>query len=114
MRVRDWLKQKGFEIVILADVNLRGVADKKIGEFAIQKHMTVLTQEADFAKLYHALYRRKLSVILVKTKEGTNQSIIQALNTAQHRIDLKNIKNTLVIITKKRLRNFLTQLVSHL
>ncbi len=104
IRVRDWLKQKGFETVILADVNLRGAVDKKIAEFAIQKQMTVLTQDADFAKLYHALYRRKLAVILVKTKEGTSQSIIQALNTAQPRIDLKNIKNALVIITKRRLR----------
>ena len=104
IRVRDWLKQKGFETIILADVDLRGAADKKIAEFAIQKHMTVLTQDADFAKLYHALYRRKLAVILVKTKEGTSQSIIQTLNTAQHRIDLKNIQNTLVIITKRRLR----------
>jgi predicted nuclease of predicted toxin-antitoxin system len=54
IRVRDWLKQKGFETVILADVNLRGAADKEIAEFAIQKHMTVLTQDADFAKyIFH-------------------------------------------------------------
>ena len=66
--------------------------------------MTVLTQDADFAKLYHAFYRRKLAVILVKTKEGTSQSIIQALNTAHLRIDLKNIESALVIITKRRLR----------
>ena len=104
IRVRDWLKQKGFVTVILADVNLKGAADKKIAEFAMQNRMTVLTQDADFAKLYHALYRRKLAVILVKTKEGTSQSIIQALDTAQPRIDLKNIQNTLLIITKRRLR----------
>lgn len=102
--VSDWLKQKGFVTVILADVNLRGATDKKIAEFAIQKHMTILTQDADFAKLYHSIYKRKLTVILVKTKEGTSQSIIQALNIAQSRIDLKNVQNTLVIITKRRLR----------
>ena len=104
MRVRDWLKQKGFVTVILADVNLRGAEDKKIAEFAMKNRMTVLTQDADFAKLYHALYRRKLAVILVKTKEGTTQSIIQALSTASLRIDLKNTQDTLVIITRKRLR----------
>ena len=104
LRVRNWLKQKGYEIVILADVNLRGATDKKIAEFAVQNRMTVLTQDADFAKLYHALYRHKLAVILIKTKEGTTQSIIQALNAVQLRIDLKNVENALIIITKTRLR----------
>jgi predicted nuclease of predicted toxin-antitoxin system len=103
-RVRDWMKQKGFEMVILADVNLRGAPDKKIAEFAMQNNMAILTQDVDFAKLYHTLYRRELTVILVNTKEGTAQSVIQALNKAQLKINLKNTKNKLVIITKKRLR----------
>jgi predicted nuclease of predicted toxin-antitoxin system len=102
-RVRDWMKQKGFETVILADVNLRGAPDKKIAEFAIQKHMAILTQDVDFAKLYHTIYRRELTVILVNTKEGTAQSVIQALNKAQLKINLKNIQNKLLIITERRL-----------
>jgi len=28
----DWLKQKGFEIVTLAEANLRGAADNKIAD----------------------------------------------------------------------------------
>lgn len=39
----DWLKQKGFEIVTLADANIRGAADKKIAAFAMQNNMAVLT-----------------------------------------------------------------------
>ncbi len=103
-RVMDWLKQKGFEIVTLADANLRGATDNKIAAFAIQNKMAVLTQDADFAKMYHNLYRSKLAVILVNTKEGTTQSIIQALDKAQLKLDLKNVQNQLVIITKKRIR----------
>ncbi len=103
-RVRDWMKQKGFEIVILADVNLRGASDKKIAEFAVQNNLAVLTQDVDFAKLYRALYRRELTVILVNTKEGTAQSVIQALGKAQLKINLKDTKNKLVIVTKRRLR----------
>ena len=82
-RVMDWLKQKGFEIVTLADASLRGASDKKIAAFAMQNNMAVLTQDIDFAKMYHTLYRRQLAVILVNTKEGTTQSIIQALDKAQ-------------------------------
>ncbi len=103
-RVRDWMKQKGFEIVILADVNLRGASDKKIAEFAVQNNMAILTQDVDFAKLYHILHRRELTVILVNTKEGTAQSVIQALSKAQLKINLQNMKNKLVIITKRRIR----------
>jgi predicted nuclease of predicted toxin-antitoxin system len=103
-RVRDWLKQKGFETVILADVNLRGATDKKIADYAIQNRMVVLTQDLDFAKLYHTIYRRELTVILVNTKERTAQSVIQALNKAQQKINLKSIQNKLLIITERRLR----------
>ena len=103
-RAMDWLNQKGFEIVTLADVNLRGATDKKIAAFAIQNKMAVLTQDVDFAKMYHTLYRRKLAVILVNTKEGTTQSIIQALDKALSRLNLKNVQNQLVIITEKRIR----------
>ena len=102
--VRDWMKQRGFEIAILADVNLRGAPDKKIAEFAMQNNIAILTQDVDFAKLYHTLYRRELTVILVNTKEGTAQSAIQALSKAQLKTNLKNTKNKLVIITKRRLR----------
>lgn len=103
-RVRDWMKQKGFETVILADVALRGAEDKKIADFAVQNHMAVLTQDVDFAKLYHTLYRRELTVILVNTKEGTAQSVIQALNKAQLKINLNSIQNKLLIVTERRLR----------
>jgi predicted nuclease of predicted toxin-antitoxin system len=103
-RVMDWLKQKGFEIVTLADANLRGAADKKIAAFANDNNMAILTQDVDFAKMYHTLYRRKLAVILVKTKEGTTQSIIQALEKALSKRDLKNVQNQLLIITERRIR----------
>ncbi len=103
-RVIYWLKQRGFEIVILADVNLRGASDKKIAVFAMQNNMAVLTQDVDFAKMYYTLYRRKLAVILVNTKEGTAQSVIQALDKAHLRLNLKNVQNQLLIITKRRIR----------
>ena len=103
-RVVEWLRQEDYVINTLADVKLRGATDNKIADFAVRNHMAVLTQDEDFAKLQHTLYKRKLAVILVNTKEGTAQSVIKALNTAQSKIDLKNIQNKLVIITQRRIR----------
>ncbi len=102
--VRDWLTQRGFETVNLSDFDLQGESDKKIAEFAVKNDLAIFTQDVDFAKMYHALYRRRLTVILVRTREGTAQSIIEALCKAQPRINLKATQNNLVIITKKRLR----------
>jgi predicted nuclease of predicted toxin-antitoxin system len=100
----DWMRQKGFETVILADVNLRGATDNKIAEFAVKNHMAVLTQDMDFGKLYYTLYRRELTVILVNTKEGTAHSIIQALDKARLKINLTSVQSKLLIVTEKRLR----------
>jgi hypothetical protein len=54
--------------------------------------------------LYHTLYRRELTVILVHTKERTALSVIEALNKAQLKINLKSLQNKLLIITERRLR----------
>lgn len=102
------MKQKGFETVILADVDLRGAEDRKIAEYAVHNHMAVLTQDVDFAKLYHTLYRHELTVILVNTKEGTARSVIEAISKAQLRINLKVIQNKLDNHGKKTSHCFLT------
>jgi predicted nuclease of predicted toxin-antitoxin system len=50
--VMAWLRQKDFEIVLLADVNLRRASDEEIALFAMQKDLAVLTQDRGFAKMY--------------------------------------------------------------
>jgi len=99
-----WLRQKGFEIVTLSDVNLRGAEDLDIALFAMQNSLAVLTQDTDFTKIYYNRYRRKLTVIFVNTKEGTAQSVINALNEAHLRLNLKDVKNQLVLIKDRKIR----------
>jgi predicted nuclease of predicted toxin-antitoxin system len=50
--------EKGFEIVMLADVNLRRAADGEIALFAMQNDLAVITQDLGFAKMYRTQYRR--------------------------------------------------------
>lgn len=102
-----WLEQQGFEIVLLADVNLRGAADEEIALFAMRNDLTVLTQDIGFAKMYRTLYRRKLTVVLVNTQDGTAQSVIKALDNAQLKLNLKTVQKQLVFITEKKVRVFL-------
>jgi len=105
--VMTWLRQKGFEIVLLEDVNLRRATDDEIALFAMQNDLAVLTQDLGFAKMYRTQYRRKLTVILVNTKAGTAQSVIKALNNVQSTLNLKTVKKQLVFITDRKVRVFL-------
>ena len=105
--VMTWLRQKGFEIVLLEDVNLRRATDDEIALFAMQNDLAVLTKDLGFAKMYRTQYRRKLTVILVNTKAGTAQSVIKALNNVQSTLNLKTVEKQLVFITDRKVRVFL-------
>jgi len=102
-----WLRQKGFELVLLSDVNLRRASDVEIALFAMQNDLVVLTQDLGFAKMYRTQYRRKLTVILVNTRAGTAQSVIKAINNAQLTLNLKAVQKQLVFITDRKVRVFL-------
>jgi hypothetical protein len=45
-----------------------------------------------------------LTIIIIRAKPATPANIIETLTAAQKRINLKEIRNKLVIITKKRIR----------
>ena len=102
-----WLRQQGFELVLLADVNLRRASDEAIAQFAMQNGLAVLTQDIGFAKMYRTQYRHKLTVILVNTKDGTAQSVIKALYSAQLKMNLKTVQKQIVFITERKVRVFL-------
>jgi len=104
----SWLRQQGFEIVLLFDANLsRRASDVEIARFAMENGLAVLTQDIGFAKMYRTQYKRKLTVILVNTHDGTSQSVIEALDNAQLKMDLQTVQKQLVFITERKVRVFL-------
>lgn len=66
--------------------------------------MQILTQDSDFAQLYHNLYRGKVTVILIKANPTTAENIIGILEDALVKIKRTEVRNKLLIITKKRIR----------
>ena len=50
------------------------------------------------------MYRGKITVLLVKANPPTTDEIIKLLNPALKKLKTIEIKNKLVIITKKRIR----------
>jgi predicted nuclease of predicted toxin-antitoxin system len=103
--VKEWLQRKGFTTTSVQETNLKGAKDIDIVKYATENKLTILTMDTDFAQIYYNILPKKfLTVIVVKAKPATPANIIETLNAAQKRMNLKEIQNKLVIITKKRIR----------
>ena len=103
--VEEWLSKKGFETENVSKLLLRGAKDHVLAEYAVKNKMAIITLDKGFAQLYRTFQKGTLlTVIIVKANPPTPSNIIDILNSAQNRINLKEIKNKLVIITKKKIR----------
>jgi len=102
--VRKWLNKKGFTTTSVFDTDLKGAKDEAIARYAAKNNMTILTLDTDFAQIYHTLLKGTLTVIVIKAKPATPTNIIEILNAAQQKLNINEIQNKLVIITKKRIR----------
>jgi predicted nuclease of predicted toxin-antitoxin system len=102
--VRKWLNKKGFTTTSVSDTNLKGAKDETIAKYAAKNNMTILTLDTDFAQIYHTLLKGTVTVVVIKAKPATPTNIIEILNAAQQKLNINEIQNKLVIITKKRIR----------
>lgn len=103
--VEEWLVKKGFEAVNVSKLRIRSAKDHVIVEYAAKNKMAIITQDKGFAQLYLAFPKgTPLTVIIVKANPPTPINIIETLNLAQNKINLKEIQNKLVIITKRKIR----------
>ena len=102
--VREWLTKNGFDTVNVSQIHLKKAKDYALAEFAAKNSMAIITLDKDFAQIYRMFQKGTLTVIIVRAKPATPANIIEALNVAQQRINLGEIQNKLVIITKKRIR----------
>jgi predicted nuclease of predicted toxin-antitoxin system len=103
--VKEWLKRKGFTATSVQETNLKVAKDIDIVKYAQKNKLAILTMDTDFAQIYYNTRPKDtFTVIVVKAKPATPANIIETLNAAQKRMNLKEIQNKLVIITKKRIR----------
>jgi predicted nuclease of predicted toxin-antitoxin system len=102
--IAAYLQSKGFKTLCISDDALKSAKDSVIAKYAAEKEMQILTQDSDFAQLYHNLYRGKVTVLLIKVNPTTAENIISILEDALPKIKRTEIRNKLLIITKKRIR----------
>ena len=102
--VKEWLAKNGFNVISVSDINLRSDKDYAIAEYAARNGIAIITLDKDFALMYRMFQKGALTIIIIRAKPATPANIIEILKIAQKRINLKTIKNKLVIITKKKIR----------
>lgn len=100
----EWLKKRGLNVKRASDVGLQGAKDEKVAEYAVKNSMIILTLDADFAYIYHNIFRGSLTVIVVRVKPPTPANIIKALNTTLKKIKLDEFQKKLAIIAERKIR----------
>jgi predicted nuclease of predicted toxin-antitoxin system len=102
--VREWLLNRGFEVTNVVQVHLKSAKDLTIAEYAIKNNLTIFTLDNHFSQIYRMLKKEQITIIIIKAKPATPSSIIEILEAAQQKIDLKTVRNKLIIISKRKIR----------
>ena len=102
--VIEWLTKNGFNTVNISQTHLKSAKDYAIAEYAAKHSIAIITLDKGFAQMYRTFQKAILTVIIIRANPATPANIIEALNAAQQKINLNEIQNKLVIITKKRIR----------
>jgi predicted nuclease of predicted toxin-antitoxin system len=102
--VAKYIETRGFKTYRISEGFLKSARDSVIAEFAAKKGLQVLTLDSDFAKLYHNIFRGKITVLLIKANPPNAENIISVLDIALNKIKSAEIQNKLLIITKTRIR----------
>lgn len=101
---REWLAKKGFDLISVSQTHLKSAKDQAIAEYAAKNNMTIITLDKDFSQIYRTFKKDQITVIIIRASPATPANIIEALNAAQQKINLKEAKNKLIIISKKKIR----------
>jgi predicted nuclease of predicted toxin-antitoxin system len=101
---RQWLAKKGFELTSVSQTHLKSAKDKAIAEYAIKNNLAVITLDNHFAQIYRMHSKDQLAVIIIKANPATPANIIETLEAAQRKIDLKAVAGKLVFFSKKKIR----------
>ena len=103
--VEEWLSKKGFETVNVSKMLRKSSKDHVIVEYAVKNKMAIITLDKGFAQLYRTIQKgTPITVMIIRANPPTPINIIETLNLAQNKVNLKEIQNKLVIITKRKIR----------
>jgi predicted nuclease of predicted toxin-antitoxin system len=102
--VTQWLAKKGFQLTRISQKQLKGAKDYAIAEFAEKHNLTIITLDNHFSHIYRMHRKKPISVIIIKAKPAVPANIVETLEAAHEKMDLKSVKGKLIIISKRKIR----------
>jgi len=102
--LRDTIRLAGFTAYRLSDVGLKGAKDSAVAKYASDNKLILVTLDKDFGYIYYKLYKRRLTVILLRVKPPTPIELSDTMNKLIQELDLSKHIGKLIIVTRKRIR----------
>ena len=100
--VADGLREKGYDVVHVRDVGLRGAPDPDVISFARSEQRVLVTQDADFADFRNYPLGTHNGIIRVRVALGTSDAILRVLLALIPRLQVEDIQSGALVITDGR------------
>jgi predicted nuclease of predicted toxin-antitoxin system len=97
--VKKWFQEKGFEVVKLFEIGLKGADDETIYRYAIENGFTVITLDLDFGYLF--LKFQKGTIIVLRPHRSVPNEIICLLERS---IKVILEKEGLIVVKPTKIR----------
>ncbi|HAM52552.1 MAG TPA: hypothetical protein DCP92_18325 [Nitrospiraceae bacterium] len=104
MRVVEWLRSNGHDVVHLREQKLFSLPDNEIFDRAINESRIILTFDLDFGEIVALSKSRKVSVILFRLRNTTTPFVIKRLDTVMTESAALLEETHIVIIEENRYR----------
>jgi predicted nuclease of predicted toxin-antitoxin system len=85
-KIREWLKQQGFDTINVSEMGLKGKKDQVIAEYAAKNNLIILTLDTDFAQIYHNSPKGTLGVIVIRANPSVPAVILETLVQAHEKL----------------------------
>ena len=102
----EFLNNLGHDAKIVAQFGLERAEDTEIVKKAIGEKRIILTFDLDFGKIFYFSSRKKFSVIVLKLRDQTVESVNETLDWVLKTklLEKKEFKNSLIIVQERRIR----------
>ncbi len=104
MRIVEWLRSNGHDVVHLREQKLFSLPDNEIFDRAINESRIILTFDLDFGEIVALSKSRKVSVILFRLRNTTTPFVIKRLDTVMTESAALLEETHIVIIEENRYR----------
>ena len=104
IRVAEWLRSQGHDVVHLRDEGLHRMPNGEIFQKALSEDRIVLTSDLDFGEIAAALNDASGKVLLLRLQNSRAANVIRRLSSVLPRVEIDLAAGAVVIVEESRHR----------